>query len=769
MQRRQAICETCGDGSVECLLVTAVDEVYHDQENLLAIDCLGRLSLHYGELYGFGEDCQRIIHHWGRGQASRLIFTLDSQGYTPFHYAVVENHVSVARVFINILLPEIQSRGKPDKNTRSNMQNLLNIAIRYQFDDMVELLGESQLLFGGVSAHEESPLYVAAQIGRDDYLDILLRNGQMELIDGSEALNGWTPLFIACINGHRKAAELLLKAGANQEVRDFRESYPKEHAALRGHFSLAELLKPWDRTQMTGGPARIPLRPSRTVGFHLPVNVDQAIVNIGTLQNGRHQNGIDLKMPWSKDNILPLMNMSVSVGGSVSHLVHLPVLGDMSNEPLIFPIHDPSQVHLVFKFFSADSSREGHERIGSASILLQEEVDCFGPNRESLFRARTIPILAKETSDLLGTVTFTFLIAKKLMNLRKPPPIERYNPEQGIRVVGHRGLKTWNMMSWVIIGLTCNKVLVKTLQIGVISNSEKTQSSQGASYVESTDVQRTRDLVPVVFHDFSLSESGTDVPVHDLTFDQGFDDSNDSTEYRSDNLARRRPRARSLTTTFMQETHPIRNRMKYTVDFKNKGSKPNTRGSFIHGPFTNLKELLVNLPESIGFNVEIKYPRLHEAIEAGVAPVALEINLFVDRILYQIFNHTGRRKIILSSFTPEICILLATKQQTFPVMFITNAGKPPASDLGARACSVKAAVRFSKRWNLAGIVFASDMLLMCPSLVGYIKQSGFICGSYGSLNNVPENVKVQQAADIQILMADRVGVVSMVLNESHTI
>jgi glycerophosphodiester phosphodiesterase len=422
MQRKQALCETCGDGSVECLLVIVVDEVYHDQKNLLAIDCLGRLSLHYGALYGFGKVCQTIIHHthtWGQGQVSRLIFTLDSQGYTPFHYAVVENHVAVARVFINILLEEIQSSGKPDKNIRSNMQNLLNIAIRYQFGDMVELLGESQLSFGGVSAHEESPLYVAAQIGRDDYLDILLHNGQMEVIDGSEALNGWTPLFIACINGHRKAAELLIKAGANQEVCDFRGWYPKEHAALRGHVSLAELLKSWDRTRMTGGPASIPLRPSRTVGFHLPININHAIVNIRSLQNGRHLKGIDLKMPSSKDTIftemLPPMNMSVSVGGSSSHLVHLPVLGDMSNEPFIFPLHDSNDVHLVFKLFSADSSRE---LIGSASILLQEELDCLGPNRESLFRARTIPILVKETSDLLGTVTFTFLIAQKSMNSR---------------------------------------------------------------------------------------------------------------------------------------------------------------------------------------------------------------------------------------------------------------------------------------------------------------------------------------------------------------
>lgn len=132
-------------------------------------------------------------------------------------------------------------------------------------------------------------------------------------------------------------------------------------------------------------------------------------------------------------------------------------------------------------------------------------------------------------------------------------------------------------------------------------------------------------------------------------------------------------------------------------------------------------------------------------MEAGVAPVALEINTFIDRILDQVFRAKGERKIILSSFSPEVCMLLTTKQNTYPVMFITNAGKLPASDLDMRASSLQAAVRFAKRWALAGIVFASETLVLCPRLVGYVKRSGLVCGSYGALNNVPENSKVSQS------------------------
>lgn len=41
----------------------------------------------------------------------------------------------------------------------------------------------------------------------------------------------------------------------------------------------------------------------------------------------------------------------------------------------------------------------------------------------------------------------------------------------------------------------------------------------GAAFVE-FDVQVTKDLVPVIYHDFLVSETGTDAPVHTLTYRQ---------------------------------------------------------------------------------------------------------------------------------------------------------------------------------------------------------------------------------------------------------
>ena len=68
-------------------------------------DTFGRLSLHYGALHGVAFICQSIVdysHVWGPGFSSRLILTPDCQRLPPFHYAVINNHVGVAKVCLKL-------------------------------------------------------------------------------------------------------------------------------------------------------------------------------------------------------------------------------------------------------------------------------------------------------------------------------------------------------------------------------------------------------------------------------------------------------------------------------------------------------------------------------------------------------------------------------------------------------------------------------------------------------------------------------------------
>lgn len=155
-----------------------------------------------------------------------------------------------------------------------------------------------------------------------------------------------------------------------------------------------------------------------------------------------------------------------------------------------------------------------------------------------------------------------------------------------------------------------------------------------------------------------------------------------------------------------------------------------------------MEQLLTQLDESVPFNLEIKHPMLWEAEDRGMEFYAVELNFFVDTILATIFRLCGNRNITLSSFSPEICIALACKQGTFPVLFINKAGSVPTGDI--RAGSLRGAIEFAEAWNLAGIVMLSDPFVLCPRLLTYAKSLGLVVGSYGNRNDVPDCALVRK-------------------------
>jgi glycerophosphodiester phosphodiesterase len=182
--------------------------------------------------------------------------------------------------------------------------------------------------------------------------------------------------------------------------------------------------------------------------------------------------------------------------------------------------------------------------------------------------------------------------------------------------------------------------------------------------------------------------------------------------------------------------------MKHTRDFKSKGFKANSRGNFIQAPFTTLEEMFLKLPENVGFNVEMKYPMLHESEEHEMDTYAVELNSFVDTVLTKVYDLGRKRKIIFSSFNPDICLLLSFKQPSIPILFLTDAGTNPVGDV--RASSLQEAIRFASRWNLLGVVSAAEPFCNSPRLVKVVKDAGLVCVSYGSLNNDPVNVHVRE-------------------------
>ena len=121
-------------------------------------------------------------------------------------------------------------------------------------------------------------------------------------------------------------------------------------------------------------------------------------------------------------------------------------------------------------------------------------------------------------------------------------------------------------------------------------------------------------------------------------------------------------------------------------------------------------------------------------------PFFVEANFFTDTILLCLAKHISTRAVLLSSFCPEICILLARKQSRWPVAFLTDSGNWKLTDV--RTTNLQEAVSFARKWELDGVVLASEPLVLAPQLVGSVKGKEIVCATYGALNDEVDGVTV---------------------------
>jgi glycerophosphodiester phosphodiesterase len=131
---------------------------------------------------------------------------------------------------------------------------------------------------------------------------------------------------------------------------------------------------------------------------------------------------------------------------------------------------------------------------------------------------------------------------------------------------------------------------------------------------------------------------------------------------------------------------------------------------------------------------------LFEMDDWKMCPYHMELNLFTDTILQVLFKHGQDRHIFLSSFSPDLCIMLVTKQKTYPVLFLNDSSNWPTGD--PRALSLQSAVHFARRWELQGVIMASEPFISAPKLIKFVQDQRLFCASYGNLNDDPECAKV---------------------------
>lgn len=186
-------------------------------------------------------------------------------------------------------------------------------------------------------------------------------------------------------------------------------------------------------------------------------------------------------------------------------------------------------------------------------------------------------------------------------------------------------------------------------------------SQMGADFVE-FDVQLTKDKVPVIFHDFhvlvsvakrtpSVSDLHQAPPdsaqngvgahvlaVRDLTLSQ-------LRLLHVSEAARRRG-----TPLQLDHVHP---KVESEEHCKVTGHRDEEEE---HQPFPTLAASFHNVSAEVGFNVEVKYPM--GLLQGGhECENYFEPNEFLDIILADVLNNAGQRRVMFSSFDPDICLM----------------------------------------------------------------------------------------------------------------
>ena len=754
------------DDKAVALLEYVLDDLRpHQKKALRARDVYGRMPLHYAAQYGFIVVCSVIISRmqdWDQFEISEGIdgqFWHDNDGYAPLHLSVISGHPGATRTLL-----EAESKAAVRKHVPMSGEVLI-LAVKANFVIIVKLLVDAGFDLNYQDDQGETALHVAARFGQVDCAKILLSGSASQMADAeiAEHTYGWTPLFIASVEGRTNFARLLIESGVDVERADTSGWTAKEHAALRGHMDVARALAEVTvspRSSSPDSPAAHPqfssdrksngvtngnrnIDPVKTYGHRYLTKDTMILVSLGTMDSRKAVEAVNLnRIPLTDVHSTQLdtaLSIVVSATGAYGEesIIDLPVQDSISTEPFVFYSADATKVKLLFDIVPTYAG-SNDQIVGRGVALLSTIKPSIGSKRISLQGDVTVPIVAANTLEVIGSANFNFLIITPFThpNIAIAEDLTYWKSMASTMVIGHRGLGK-------------NVAARSSLQLGENTiQSFIAAANLGASYVE-FDVQLTKDHVPVIYHDFTVSETGIDAPVHTMTLEQ-FLHVNDGRPRQSrpgspvlqavNGADLRKVRSMSLGDLARDESSGMSERMKHTRAFKEKGFKGNSRGNFIQAPFTTLEEMFKKLPESIGFNIEMKYPMLHESEAEEMDTYAVELNSFVDTVLTKVYDLGKKRNIIFSSFNPDICLLLSFKQPSIPILFLTDAGTHPVGDI--RASSLQEAIRFASRWNLLGVVSAAEPLVISPRLVKVVKESGLVCVSYGTLNNDPQKVKV---------------------------
>lgn len=470
------------------LLQHLLDNLRPDQRSaLLARDISGRTPLHFGAQYGFKVVCEVIIEHlqaWDMFDVSEGIDApnwQDNDGWAPLHLSVVGGHPLTTRALLDAENWKGASEDKAAvRKNISRSSAVLALATKANFVDIVQLLVDAGVDINYQDEQGETALHVAARFGHVECAKILLEGSadQKANTELAEVTYSWTPLFIACVDGSLEIAELLIESGADLERFDSSGWTVKEHAALRGHISIARRLAEVtensepsepdtvssatpssppiqsslvDRKSnghtLNGGPtSNRSAEPIKSFGHRYLTDESMILVSLGTMDPRKQLPPVSLdRIPMANAHSTQLdtaLSLVVSASGATGEpeAIDLPIQDNISTEPIVFHSSDATKVRLLFDLIPTYAGSKD-QVVGRGVALLSTIKPNVGSKRISLQGDSTVPIMAANTLEVIGSVTFNFLIITPFThpNMSITENQTYWKTLASTMVIGHRG------------------------------------------------------------------------------------------------------------------------------------------------------------------------------------------------------------------------------------------------------------------------------------------------------------------------------------------
>ncbi|XP_023655572.2 glycerophosphocholine phosphodiesterase GPCPD1 [Paramormyrops kingsleyae] len=387
---------------------------------------------------------------------------------------------------------------------------------------------------------------------------------------------------------------------------------------------------------------------------------------------------------------------------------------------------DPDNLELTFEFFEEELSETvvqgdvhpGH--VGTACLLSSFFLES-GKN----IGVVTLPIMGRNSRQTIGKVRVDYLVIRPIKGFMcdMHSSFTKYWKKRSALDVGHRGAGCSHPAKHT-------KVRENTIA------SFKSAANHGAAYVE-FDVHLSKDCIPIVYHDLTCCISTKkknqelplellEVPVKDLTFDQ----------LHLLKLAH-------VTAMKVTDHKDCFDEEEYITE---------------HQPFPSLSQIFQAVPEHVGFNIELKWiSQMKDGTWDGNLSSYFDMNMFLDTILVCVHQLAGKRRIVFSSFDPDICTMVRQKQNKYPILFLTQGVSdiyPELMDLRCRTTEI--AISFAQSEDILGISAHTEDLLRNMDLIRDAQSKGLVIFCWGDDNNDHENRRKLREHGIDGLIYDRI-------------